>query len=153
MQYQKYDLFQIAKAICGPFNIGVDRQTDVTDVGGTFETLKHFETDQWAFGLAGATAVHEETCFAYLERLGRLQGVLLTDDQFGRLVLTNAGMSATNTALVQGQNILTADGDFDFSRVFSEYRVVIQNPPLAYQGGQALNDQQGNAVWAEVFAT
>jgi prophage tail gpP-like protein len=72
-----------------------------------------------------------ETCFALVERLSRLQEILVTDDAHGRLVLTRAGAGYCSTALVQGRNILIAGADFDDSERFSEYLVKAQRPGAA----------------------
>jgi prophage tail gpP-like protein len=69
-----------------------------------------------------------ETCFALVERLSRLQELLVTDDPQGRLVLTRAGAGQSSTALRHGENILRASADLDNSRRFSEYIVKAQRP-------------------------
>lgn len=75
-----------------------------------------------------------ETCFALVERLSRLQEILVTDDPMGRLVLCRAGSGRTDTALVQGDNILAASAELDDARRHSEYVVKAQRP------GTATND-------------
>jgi prophage tail gpP-like protein len=69
-----------------------------------------------------------ETCFALIERLSRLQALLVTDDAAGRLVLTRAGAGRASTALRHGQNILSASADLDESKRFSECLVKAQRP-------------------------
>jgi prophage tail gpP-like protein len=64
-----------------------------------------------------------ETCHALLERLARLQGLLITDTADGRLALTRVGSRVAETALVQGSNILGASAELDASQRFSEYTV------------------------------
>ena len=49
-----------------------------------------------------------ETCFALVERLSRLQALLVTDDADGNLVLTRAGTGRASASLRHGENILTA---------------------------------------------
>ena len=56
-----------------------------------------------------------EACFRLVERLARLQELLVTDDAEGRLVLTRAGNKRTDTALIFGVNIKAAHGDLDDS--------------------------------------
>jgi len=68
-----------------------------------------------------------ETCFALVERLSRLQELLVTDDAAGRLVLCRAG-SGQATALRHGRNIKSASADLDNSQRFSEYIVKAQRP-------------------------
>ena len=69
-----------------------------------------------------------ETCFALVERLSRLQALLVTDDASGRLVLTRAGSGRASTALRHGANILAANADLDWSKRFSEVLVKAQRP-------------------------
>jgi len=69
-----------------------------------------------------------ETCFALVERLSRLQSLLITDDAYGRLVLARASNEQSQTVLVHGRNILTAAAEHDDSERFSEYLVKAQRP-------------------------
>ena len=69
-----------------------------------------------------------ETCFALIERLSRLQALLVTDDASGRLVLTRAGSGRASTQLRHGQNILSASSDLDNSKRYSECLVKAQRP-------------------------
>jgi prophage tail gpP-like protein len=64
-----------------------------------------------------------ETCYALLERLARVQGLLITDDAAGNLALTGVGSGVAVTALIQGDNILAASADLDASQRFSQYVV------------------------------
>jgi prophage tail gpP-like protein len=88
-----------------------------------------------------------ETCFALVERLSRLQELLVTDDALGRLVLTRAGAGQASTALRHGVNILSASADLDHSKRFSEYVVKAQRP------GNRTKDGGGSGAgddWGEV---
>jgi prophage tail gpP-like protein len=64
-----------------------------------------------------------ETCHALLERLARLQGLLLTDTAAGALSLTTVGSRIAVGALIQGVNILGASAELDCSQRFSQYVV------------------------------
>jgi prophage tail gpP-like protein len=91
-----------------------------------------------------------ETCFALVERLSRLQELLVTDDALGRLVLTRAGSGQASTALHHGVNILSANANLDNSQRFSEYVVKAQRP------GNRTRDGGGSGVgddWGEVEPT
>ncbi|MBW4089892.1 MAG: hypothetical protein HIU82_02115 [Proteobacteria bacterium] len=77
--------------------------------------------------VADATMERAETGFAFLERLGRMAGVLLTDDAQGRLVLTTAGSTQAAGRLVQGQNIQHASATLSGRRRFSIYTVMGQH--------------------------
>src|SRR5215475_13375176 len=68
--------------------------------------------------------VHQgETCYALLERLARVSGLLITDTAEGNLALTRVGSRFAVAALVQGENILGASADLDCSQRYSEYTV------------------------------
>lgn len=69
-----------------------------------------------------------ETNFALVERLARLQELLVTDDANGRLVLTRAGNTQAASALRHGENIKTASAELDNSQRFSDYIVKAQRP-------------------------
>lgn len=103
-QFSGYTLAAIARAVCRPFGIGVVVQS--AGANGV---------------VANASQERAETAFAFLERLGRLCGVLLTDDATGNLVLTNAGDTRAKGALVQGENLLEAHAKLDSEKWFSDY--------------------------------
>jgi len=100
---------ELARMLAAPFDIEV-----VTDYEG--EPIPDAQQQQG------------ETCFALVERMSRLQEILITDDQYGRLVLTRASAGQCSTILEQGVNILTAGADHDDSERFSEYIVKAQRP-------------------------
>ena len=62
-----------------------------------------------------------ETPHALLERLCRMQGVLVTDDPDGHLVLTRPGAGRASGKLVQGQNIVAASAELDWTNRASTY--------------------------------
>jgi len=66
-----------------------------------------------------------ETVFSALDRLCKEQGLLVTDDEAGRLVITRAAVGgvASTTRLVRGRNILASSGAWDLSQRFSTYEV------------------------------
>lgn len=86
-----------------------------------------------------------ESCFETLERAARLRGVLLANDGQGNIVITRAGTSRAATALVQGQNILSAEATYSFKERFSEYKVKAQGANF----GSA--DPGETALWARLF--
>lgn len=59
----------------------------------------------------------------FLEELARIKAVLLVSDNDGNLVITRAGSSFSEVALVLGENILGASGTFSNISIFSEYTV------------------------------
>jgi prophage tail gpP-like protein len=108
-QFKKMTPGQIARMLAAPFGIEV-----VSDYDGE--------------PVPDAQAEQGETCFAIVERLSRLQEILITDDQYGRLVLTRAGAGQCSTVLEQGVNILEASATHDDSERFSDYIVKAQRP-------------------------
>lgn len=105
-QYAGYGYDAICRAVAGLFDIGVV-----------------VEAAQAASVVADATIERSETGFTFLERLGRMAGVLLTDDAGGNLVLTTAGSTQASGRLVQGENILRASATITGHRRFSRYVV------------------------------
>lgn len=107
----------IAKAIAAPFNVNVIVQCDV--------------------GEAFPQAVMEktETAHSFLEKLARMRQVLVTDDENGNLILTQAGLGGTATgSLIQSQlspkidgNILEAKGKLSCNERYATYNVLGQN--------------------------
>lgn len=69
-----------------------------------------------------------ETAFEAIDRICRLSGVLPVSDGHGGLVLTRSGSDSSATALVEGQNILAAEGSFTQSGRYGKYRVMGQHP-------------------------
>jgi prophage tail gpP-like protein len=108
-QFKNLTPGQLARQLAAPFKIEV-----VSDFDG--EPIPDAQVQQG------------ETCFALLERLCRLQEILVTDDAQGRLVLTRAGAGQCSTVLAQGVNILTGGADHDDSERFSQYIVKAQRP-------------------------
>lgn len=115
-QYRGYTLEAICRGVCALFGISVVVNTDATMV------------------VADATIERCETAYTFLERLGRLAGVLMTDDADGNLVLCGVGATRASGALVQGQNILRAEADLDVRRRFSDYIVKGQTGETAGSG-------------------
>lgn len=104
-QFSNRSLAQIVTTLVKPFDI---RVLSATPAGNT---LTSFQLD---FG---------ESVSEALNRLLGLEQVLAFDDANGNLVLDTVGNEQATTALVLGQNILSADSQRDFSDRFSEYTV------------------------------
>lgn len=78
-------------------------------------------------GLADHTIEPGETAFESIDRLLTLFRVFSTDNARGQVVLAEVGSAGRAVDKLElGVNALTADAPMDFSRVFSEYRVVGQ---------------------------
>lgn len=107
-QWADADLLRIAREVCEPFGVSV--ASDV-DVGAAFE-------------LETATVQRGETALELLARLARHRAVLLVPDRLGGLRLTKASTRRATTALVEGGNILAAEGDFSWRERYSRYVVL-----------------------------
>lgn len=117
-QYTGYSLEAIARAQAAIYSLGVT-----------------VETAAAASVFANAMFERGETSFTFLERLGRLSGVLLSDDAKGNLVLTRAGALRASGALVEGQNILRASARLSSRGRYSDYIVKGQLGLVAGGGG------------------
>jgi prophage tail gpP-like protein len=117
----------IARAIASPFGVNVIVQCDV--------------------GAAFPQAVMEktETAHSFLEKLARMRQVLVTDDENGNLVLTQAGLGGTATgSLTEGGNILEAHARLSCSERYQTYNVLGQQGEN-FDGGEPQDDIQGSA--------
>jgi prophage tail gpP-like protein len=104
-QFKQLSLVEIAQRLAAPFGLPVDALAAV----GT--------------PLADVQIQQGETCYAVLERLCRMSGLLVCDGPAGSLVLTRVGTRSAVGALIQGENILGASATLDASQRFSEYIV------------------------------
>jgi prophage tail gpP-like protein len=108
-QFKNMTPGELARTLAAPFNL---------------EVVSEFDGEP----IPDAQVQQGETCFALLERLCRLQEILVTDDAQGRLVLARASNRTSQTVLQQGRNILEAGADHDDSERFSIYTVKAQRP-------------------------
>lgn len=100
-QWANATLDRIAADLCAPFGIKVKVETDV---GKPFSSYNIEES---------------ETAFECIERAARQKAVLLISDGDGNLVITRAGNKRAPTALVEGENILHASGNFSWKDRYS----------------------------------
>ena len=109
-QFKQLSLLEIALRLAAPFGIAVDA---LAAIGGP---------------LADVQIQQGETCYAVLERLCRMQGLLVCDGPAGILTLARVGSRRATGAIVQGDNILSASATLDASQRYSEYTVKGQRP-------------------------
>lgn len=79
-----------------------------------------------------------DSCHNVIEKLCRKAGILAVSDGAGAVVLMRPGFARASTALVEGENILSASADFDGSSRFRRYVVLGQH--------QATDDWFGNGT-------
>lgn len=113
-QWQGVTLDRVARDICQPFGIEVLVECDL---GAAFPRV----------------AIEQgETCFELLDRLAKQRGILLTTNELGQLVLTQASDQVMGASLVLGENIMAARGQFSMRDRASEWIV----KGSSYGGGQ-----------------
>jgi len=109
-EFNQLKLDRIVSILCKPFEIAVKVKTDV---GEPIEV----------FSIQPGESVWEA-----IERAMRLRGVLIYSDGFGDVVIINRKKTRTATALIQGENILSASAEFNHSDRFSVYKVEATSP-------------------------
>lgn len=95
----------IASEICEPFGVEVFAEVD------TGLPVPRFSTQR------------AERAYDAIDRLCQPRGLLITDDERGRLVLTKAGATRSETAIEEGANVLEIEVDTDASQLHSIYWV------------------------------
>lgn len=117
-QWSGSALEQIAADICRPFGIAAKR---TANTGARF----------------GKFALQEaETAWEALERAAKMRGVLMMSDGQGSLVITRAGTNRIGTALVKGENILAASGQFSHKDRYSKYIIKGQSPGTDFSSAE-----------------
>lgn len=86
-----------------------------------------------------------ESAWECLERALRQRELMAMPDSKGGILIVAIGSGRATTALVQGQNILSASADYDAKGRFSEYRVLAQNKGTDGEHGQAAAAVLGTA--------
>jgi len=94
---------QIAADLCAPFGIPVSVQA------ATGAALPAFSIQEG------------ETVYEAIERAAKMRALLVVSDGLGGIVLTRAGTARAPADLIEGKNILRADGDFNVADRFSDY--------------------------------
>ncbi len=120
-QFDNQTMLDIARALAKPFNIPV-RAT--ADVGAAFDT--------WNIEPG-------ETVYENIDRMARYRGLMVISDGRGGIVLTKPGTARAPTALVLGENVLSADTSVSYAERFSEYRVLGQGLQTSDDDSEAGN--------------
>lgn len=122
-QFTNRSLAQIVTTLAQPFGVHVVSATPGSS------TLTSFQLE------------YGETINDALNRLLGLEQVLAFDNADGNLVLDTVGNEKATTALVLGQNIISADSQRDFSDRFSEYTVSGQRAGTDDDYGETTNSK------------
>jgi prophage tail gpP-like protein len=103
-QYKNKKIDDIVKDITSPFGVSVTNNVDS-------KTLETFNIDQ------GASA------FETIQKLAKRGNFLAVSDGKGGVALTREATEMMGTSLIEGQNILAANCDYDASKKHSQYIV------------------------------
>ncbi|HDR2353268.1 TPA: baseplate protein [Enterobacter roggenkampii] len=127
-QFTNRSLAQIVSMLAQPFGVPVVSATQES------ATLTSFQID------------YGETISEALNRLLGLEQVLAFDNEDGALVLDTVGNEKAHTALVLGENVISADSQRDFSDRFSEYTVSGQRTGTDDDYGETTNSKITSTV-------
>lgn len=127
-QWKSSNVSKIAADLCQPFTIAV--------VVGDRASKKAAET------IASFSLEDGETVQDALSRLLRMKALMMWTDGKGNLVIDLPDQTPSQTALVEGENILSAESNQDETEQFSEYVVKGQ--------GRGKHDSKATATDAEV---
>lgn len=128
-QWKNQSVQKIVQAIAGEYGLTVK-----SEIGATASLADH-------------TIEPGETAFESIDRLLTLYRVFSTDNARGQVVLAEVG-SAGRAAepLELGRNVLTGDAPLDFTRVFSEYRVIGQRSGTDEEFGKTTTEVSGTVT-------
>ena len=122
-QWSNKTVAQIARDLLKPFAIGV---IVATDVGAPLPT----------FAIQEGASVFEE-----LERAAKMRALILMSDGAGNLLITRASKTPAAAQLLEGDNILKADGEFSWMDRFSQYLIKGQSKGSDNVFGEAVAQQ------------
>lgn len=128
------DVFQLGTELAKPFGITVQKLPGA-DMGAPFPSFK---------------LEQGETAFEAFNRALKQREILACSSSNGGIFLLEAGAFESTTALVQGENILSASADFDLTDRFSHYLAQGQQPGNDDVYGLAACAVAGNARDAAV---
>lgn len=127
-QWRDQGMAQIAKDLCQPFGIAVRASVD------TGKPFRKFALQEG------------ESVFEALDRAARLRGLLLITDGSGNLLISRAGSTRLGMALSEGENILSASGQFSGRDRFSQYIVKGQRAGDDDSDAKSTNQARGTAT-------
>ncbi|MBS4847106.1 phage baseplate assembly protein [Turicimonas muris] len=120
---------KIIADLCAPYGITVKCQSDIGNKYTNF------------------TVNPGETVVESINRLLVKDNLIVTDDAFGNLVITEPGKAGDcEDALVTGENVLSASANFDVSKIYSTYAVVGQHKGSDLDFGKQASQDKGIAI-------
>jgi prophage tail gpP-like protein len=120
---------QIAVDLCAPFGVEVTTQLETGEGGYKAKKPGKDKAPAAKAGSGGGKLPRKasnsgETVHRLLEKLAKMQGVLLVSDRVGGLQVTRAGLNGRCTdVLALGQNLKSIDYERSFANLFSEITV------------------------------
>ena len=106
MQFRNYSFSAIARKVLQPYGINLKVKTPPSDFDKKFRDVSAFPG---------------ETVYSFLERLARLRGVFLQDDENGSMVATQMEPGGSGGAqLEEGRNIIASSCVIDDETLFSK---------------------------------
>lgn len=104
-EWKSIGLLALAQALCAPFGISVKAEVDL---GAPLSLVK---------------LQHGESVLEAIGRHAKMRKVLVMPDGKGGILLTRTSKISATARLAQGENILSASGELDWSERFSTYIV------------------------------
>lgn len=120
---------QIALELLEPYGVSLNSQLETGAGGYVTKKPGKGKAAAKAAGSGGGKLPRKasnsgETVHKLLEKLAKIQGVLLVSDRVGGLMVTRAGLNGRATdVLALGQNLKTIDYERSFANLFSEITV------------------------------
>lgn len=122
------NIFEIAKVLAEPLGVTVKLDSGV-DAGAPFVNF---------------SIQPGETVFEALTRAAKLRGMLWSTDGLGNLLLTKAGKTKAEGALILGENVKSLEINLDAKERYSEYIVKAQ-----VSGTDEMNSAQASQIMAK----
>lgn len=135
-EFKNVDLLSLATKLAQPFGVSVRMDGGISgrvslSTGKQKNAVASKTGKLGGLGLPNPPAKFSidpgESAFEALDKACRLAGVLPISDGKGGIILTRAGTGRASTALVEGENILSASSEFDATGRYHAYRVMAQH--------------------------
>lgn len=161
-QFKSIPLLTLCSKLAEPYGIQVKQDPSVTSATVSLKTNKHAGRVSGA-GSAGkksGTGVPNppkkfsvdpgESAFEVMDRACRAAGVLPISDGLGGILLTRAGSAEATDSLIEGQNILAGEAQYDVSNRYATYTVRGQTQGTDFIYGKAAAVITGSATDAAI---
>jgi len=118
-EYEKIGFYALVEDVCKKFGIAV-----INNIADPIDPFLDIESSELG-----------QTAFSFLEPFAKRRQVLLTDDEYGRLVITRgakekSGLQLKNILNGKDNNIKSGARKTDVSSLYSQYGALMQDYPL-----------------------